>query len=123
MHEQVKHRVLSFHYAWQGIKHAVEEEPNFSIHIVLSIVAFFLCILLGVSRLEFVFIILLITLGLATELANTAVENLTDLVTKEHRVEAKVAKDVAAGMVLVVAIGSTICACIIFLPHLMDIFS
>ena len=54
---------------------------------------------------------------------NTAIENMVDLISKEYHVEAKRAKDVSAGMVLVTVIGSVIVGILIFLPYLVRQFS
>ena len=53
------------------------------------------------------------------EMINTALESITDLVTQEWRQEAKIAKDVAAGMMLTVAIGAVIVAALILLPKIL----
>lgn len=63
-------------------------------------------------------IIFTIILGLSAEMINTSLESMTDLITREWRQEAKIAKDVSAGMMLVVSIGAVIIAVIIFLPYL-----
>ncbi|MGI0059541.1 MAG: diacylglycerol kinase family protein, partial [Nitrosotalea sp.] len=64
----------------------------------------------------------MILLVIASEMINTAIEQMVDLITKEHRQEAKVAKDVAAGMVLVAAVGSVIVGILIFVPHIRLLF-
>ena len=123
MRDRILKHKHSFGYAWQGLRHAWTDEPNFSIHVVLSAVAILLGILLKISTVEFAIIILVISIGLATELANTAIESVTDLVTKEHRTEAKIAKDVGAGMMLVVSIGAILIAIVIYLPYITRLFS
>ena len=50
---------------------------------------------------------------------NTAIEEMVDLIVQEHREQARIAKDVAAGMVLVTAIGSLVIGAVIFLPHII----
>jgi undecaprenol kinase len=54
---------------------------------------------------------------------NTAIEMMVDLITKEHREEAKIAKDVASGMVLITVSGAVIVGLLIFLPYLVRFFS
>ena len=61
----------------------------------------------------------MILLVITTEMINTTMEKIVDLITKEHRVEAEIAKDVAAGMVLLTAVGSVIVGILIFLPHIL----
>jgi diacylglycerol kinase len=53
---------------------------------------------------------------------NTAIEEVVNLLTNEHRLEAKVAKDVSAGMVLLTAIGSIIVGVLVFAPHILKLF-
>lgn len=61
----------------------------------------------------------MILLVLSAEMINSAIEKMVDLITLEHRKEAKIAKDVAAGMVLLTALGSIIVGVLIFVPHIM----
>ena len=123
----MKERILlhkhSFGFAWEGLKHAWRDEPNFPIHVILSVLALLLGVVLHISSTEFAIIFLVISMGLATELANTAIESITDLVTKEHRTEAKIAKDVGAGMMLVVSIGALLIAMAIYLPYIIRLLS
>jgi diacylglycerol kinase (ATP) len=60
-------------------------------------------------------------LGIITEMLNTSIESITDLVSNEWRMEAKIAKDVAAGMMLLTAIGALVVASVIFLPKIINI--
>jgi diacylglycerol kinase (ATP) len=78
---------------------------------------------LRVERWEWIALLLTITLVLAAEGANTAVEAAVDLVTTTRHPLAKVAKDVAAGTVLLCAIASVIIGCVIFLPHLWPVLT
>ena len=59
---------------------------------------------------------------ITAEMINSAIEKMVDLITKEHRQEAKIAKDVAAGMVLVTAIAAAIIGTLIFLPYVVKLF-
>lgn len=110
---------ISFKNAFSGLFWAVTTQPNFRVHIVLSLLALFLCWFLGVSALEWTIIVFTIVLGLSAELINTALEAMTDLITSQWRKEAKIAKDVAAGMMLTVAFGALIVAAFILGPKLM----
>ncbi|MEK7533210.1 MAG: diacylglycerol kinase family protein [Patescibacteria group bacterium] len=110
---------ISFKNAFSGLFWAVTTQPNFRVHIVLSLLALYLCWFLGVSALEWTIIVFTIVLGLSAELINTALEAMTDLITSEWRKEAKIAKDVAAGMMLTVAFGALIVAAFILGPKLM----
>lgn len=61
----------------------------------------------------------MILLVISAEMVNTAIEQMTNLIVSEHRREAEIAKDVAAGMVLVTALGSVIVGILIFVPHIL----
>jgi diacylglycerol kinase (ATP) len=59
---------------------------------------------------------------ITAEMVNSAIEKMVDLITKEHRQEAKIAKDVAAGMVLVTAIAAAIIGTLILFPYILKLF-
>jgi diacylglycerol kinase len=93
-------------------------QPNFQVHGVLSVCAILLTVILGCTAIETTIIVLTIVMGLSAEMINTAIESVTDLVTKEWHTDAKIAKDVAAGMMLLTAMGTVLVACLIFLPKI-----
>jgi diacylglycerol kinase len=72
----------------------------------------------SITQTEWAIIVFTIILGLTAELINTALESMTDLITKEWREEAKIAKDVSAGMMLTTAVGAVVIAIIIFGQYL-----
>jgi diacylglycerol kinase (ATP) len=115
---QLRKHQDSFQYALEGLLWAVRTQPNFRIHLLLSAGAIGLGFYLGITRLEMLIIVFTILLGLMTEMINTAIESITDLVTREWREEAKIAKDVSAGMMVLVAVGALVVAITIFTPYL-----
>jgi len=119
--ERLKKHHASFRNAVQGIFWTCTTQHNFQVHLILSLIAIFLGILLQLSQIEMLVIIMAIVLGLSAEMINTALEEMTDLITIEWRKEAKIAKDVSAGMVLVVAIGTFLIGLNIFLPKLISL--
>ena len=118
MKEALQKHHISFKNAFAGLAWAVASQPNFRVHLVLSALALLLGWFLGITNIEMVIIIFTILLGLTAELINTAIESVTDLVTREWREEAKIAKDVSAGMMLLVAVGAVGVAILIFAPYL-----
>lgn len=110
--------VASFGYAFAGLWHLVRTQRNAQIHLLVGACALALGAVLRIERWEWVALILTIALVLAAEGANTAVEAAVDLATTARHPLAKVAKDVAAGTVLLCAIASVIVGCTVFLPHL-----
>lgn len=120
MKEILKKHHISFSHAVEGIVWAFTNHPNFRIHFGISLIVLLEGYFFSISTVELLLLVFCIVLGFATEMANTALECVVDLVTKEWRVDAKHAKDVAAGMMLVVAIGTSIIAAIIFIPHIIS---
>jgi len=108
----------SFHYALEGMMHILSKHQNIRFHIVIAIVALLLAAFLHISRIEYLFIILAIFLVIISEMINTAIEEMVNLITTEHRKEAKIAKDVAAAAVLLSSIMAIIIGLVIFIPHL-----
>lgn len=118
MKEALRKHHISFKNAFAGLSWAVQSQPNFRVHLILSGFALLLGWFLGITNIEMVIILFTILLGLTAELINTAIESVTDLVTKEWRQEAKIAKDVSAGMMLITAVGAVGVAILIFAPYL-----
>lgn len=111
----------SFKYAIEGIKLAYKYNRNIRIHTIFAIFAIVLSLFLGISWFEFGLILLTILLVMSAEMINTAIEEMVDLIIQEHRQQAKIAKDAAAGMVLITAIGSVVIGAIIFLPYIFNL--
>ena len=118
----MRKHAISFKNAFSGLGWAVTSQPNFRVHLVLSLLAIFLGWYFEITNIEWVIIIFTIVLGLSSELINTALESMTDLITREWRQEAKIAKDVAAAMMLVVAIGAVGVAAFIFWPYVSALY-
>lgn len=112
----------SFKESFSGLNHAFSEHPNFRIHLIFSIIVLLAAWYFSVSRFELIILILTITLGFVVEFLNTAVESVCDLVTLEWRKDIKIAKDVAAAMMLLTAIGSIIVGLLIFSPYIWHYF-
>lgn len=111
---------IGFSHALDGLKYAVGSQPNFQIHLAISTVVLALMLVLPVSRTEVVMLLFCIMLGLVVELVNTAIESVVDLVTDEWHQSAKIAKDVAAGTMLLTAVGTSLIGMILLLPHLLN---
>ena len=105
----------SFGYAFQGIFTCVRKERNMKIHCVAAV------LILKISAIEWCICMVLFGLVMALEHVNTAVEAVVDMVTEEYHPLAKVAKDTAAGAVLIAAIMAAIAGGIIFLPKIAQI--
>ena len=114
----------SFRYAWAGITYAFNTQRNFRVHTGVGAIALVLCWGLRVSNVEVAIISLTIGAVLVMEILNTALESLVDLtVGQTYHELAKIAKDCAAGAVLMAAMIAVLIAGLIFLPPLWAILS
>lgn len=124
MIKKIVHRVhkVGFQHAWRGIVYSFTTQPNFQIHVTISLVILMAMIYFPLETWERIVLIFCITLGLVVEMVNTAVESVVDLVTQEWRQSAKIAKDVAAGAMLLTATTTAIVGLIILWPHMAMLF-
>lgn len=118
----IKKHAYSFQNALTGLTWAFKTQGNFRIHVLLSAVSLLGGIIFHISYEEFLIIFMLIGIGLAIELLNTAIEEAIDAIHKDWSEEIKVAKDVSAAAMLIFSIGAFIIATIIFLPKIINIF-
>ncbi|HEU5316854.1 MAG TPA: diacylglycerol kinase family protein [Chloroflexota bacterium] len=109
----------SFGYAFQGIGHAWRTQRHLRIHVALGLMAAGAAMVLGIAAAEWAALLGVITLVIALELLNTVVEAAVDIASPGFHPKAKVAKDVAAGAVLVSAIGAALVGAAIFIPRLV----
>ncbi len=109
----------SFGYAVSGLFYCFRTQRNFRIHLSIAIIAGITGLLFGLSSAEWAVLAVTVVLVLTAEMVNTMVEALVDLVTVRYHPLAKVAKDVAAGIVLLTATGAVAVGLLIFLPKLL----
>lgn len=110
----------SFKYAWSGISYAFQTQRNFRIHVSVCVIALGLGIFLHLKSVEIAVIGVTSGLVLALELLNTAIESVVDLTVKQTYHElAKIAKDCAAGAVLVSALVAVLVAGVLLFPPLL----
>ncbi len=111
----------SFKNALEGIVTAVVDERNFRIELIIGIFTIVASVILKITTIEIMIITICITLVLVAELFNSALEHLVDLFSPEYHQLAKKAKDIGAGAVLVISIGSALIGCLIFIPYILEI--
>ncbi|MGL5059423.1 MAG: diacylglycerol kinase family protein [Microcoleus sp.] len=110
---------ISFKYAWTGLTYAFETQRNFRIHTVIGTLAIGLALFLHLQPVEISAIGITIGMVMAMELLNTAIESVVDLtVGQSYHELAKIAKDCAAGAVLVSAMAAAIVAAALLFPPL-----
>ncbi len=112
----------AFGHAFSGLRYAFKNDQNLRIHFFVALIVILASLMLDVNPFEMGILGVMILLVFTTEMINSAIEKMVDLITKEHHEEAKIAKDVAAGMVLVSAFGSVIVGILIFVPYILRLF-
>ena len=109
-----KNRLDSFRYAVEGIVHAFRTQKHMRFHFFITVLALSVGLLLRLSRLEMAILFLAASGVLVAEMFNTAFESVVDMVTQEYHPLAKLAKDVAAGAVLIASIGAAVIGGLLF---------
>lgn len=110
--------VESFNCAVEGFIHAIKTQRNMRIHFIAAVLILVISLGIRLSRFEVILLFFAIALVLMAEMFNTAIETTIDLVTSEYHRLAYIAKNVAAGAVLVSAINAAVVGYIIFFPRL-----
>ncbi|MBE6155036.1 MAG: diacylglycerol kinase family protein [Firmicutes bacterium] len=114
--------INSFKYAIEGIISSFKSERNMKIHLLFLMLVVICGFILNISILEWIICIILFGLVIASELFNTAIETVVDLVMPDKNKKAKLAKDISAGAVLIIAISAAIIGLIIFVPKILSLF-
>ncbi|MBX0358756.1 diacylglycerol kinase family protein [Halobacillus sp. Nhm2S1] len=112
---------VGFRFAWNGIKEVYQSERNFRIHLSVALLVTLAAFVFGLSKGEWVTILLIMVIVFSLEMVNTAMERLLDFYHPEQHPVIGSIKDITAGAVLVASIGSVIIGMIIFLPKLFMI--
>jgi diacylglycerol kinase len=112
---------IGFRFAFRGLGHAIRTQRNTRIQLVVAVLVVVAGLVLGLTRMEWMLVIICIGMVLSAELFNTALEVLTDLVTPNYNKKAGLLKDVAAGAVLITAIAAAITGLMIFIPKIMKL--
>ncbi len=115
----VRRLMASFGYAGAGIGYLIRSQRNARIHIALTMVAIILALWLKISSVEWAVLSLTVGLVFLAEAFNTAIEATVDLMSPDTHPLAKIAKDTAAGGVLIAAITAIVIALFLFLPPLL----
>lgn len=111
--------ISSFRYAFEGVIYVLNHDQNLRVHLLVAFLALLAALLFQITPFETGLLLVTIFFVLVTEMLNSAIEKVVNLITNEHRIEAKIAKDISAGMVLVASIGAVIVGMFIFLPYVV----
>lgn len=110
----------SFNYAVSGIILSIKTEKNMLIHYIIAILVLGLSLLFNFTRVEFLILLFAISLVLTLEMINTAIEKTIDMITKEYHPYARIAKDIAAGAVLVASVNALLVGYLLFFDRLNE---
>jgi diacylglycerol kinase (ATP) len=104
----------SFNYAFEGIIHVLRTQRNMRIHFVAAIAVIVFALIVSVSKLELIVLLISIAFVLIAEMINTAIEGAIDVATTSFDPMAKLAKDVAAGAVLIATLNAIAVGYLVF---------
>lgn len=116
----LRRHTVSFKHAIEGICYTFTSQPNFRFHLIAMIAVILMGIYFSISSVEWLILFFTFNTVIVAEMLNTSVEYMVDLITLERREDAKHAKDVSAGMVLVSAIFAVVIGLYIFLPKIIS---
>lgn len=118
--EEKRAFIGGFDHAWEGIVRAVRTQRNMRFHALAAVAVVLASAVFRVSLTEFAVLLFAITLVLVCEMVNTAVEAIVDLASPDFHPLAKLAKDAAAGAVLIASIGAALVGTVIFAGRIFD---
>ncbi len=114
-----RRRVASFGHAVRGVGAALRSEVHLQFHALATVVVIGLGFYCNITRLEWALVALAVAGVWTAELVNTAIEAVTDLASPAYHPLAGKAKDVAAGAVLLAALGALVVGVLVFGPHVL----
>lgn len=110
----------SFNYAVSGIIVSIKMERNMLVHYIIAVGVLSLSLFFNFTRTEFLILLFATTLVLVLEMINTAIEKTIDMITKDYHPYARLAKDIAAGAVLIGSVNAIIVGYLLFFDRLSD---
>ncbi len=114
--------IAGFGHAFRGLWYALRTQTNMRVHLSIAMVAILMGILLHISTVEFAVIFVTIAIVFTAEMFNTVFELSIDLASPQYHPLAKIAKDMAAGAVLLSTILAVAVGLCVFGPHLWALF-
>lgn len=114
--------IKSYNYANEGIYHALKTQNSFRIQVFFAILSIIFAVIFEFDRFEWIILTLTICSVLSAELLNTVIETIVDLYTVEYHEKAKLAKDLSAGVVLIVCLFSVAIGILLYTPHIVGFF-
>lgn len=114
--------MAGFRYAFNGLWYALRTQRNARVHVCIAILAILLGIILHISAIEFAMVFVAITSVFIAEMFNTVFELCIDIAAPDYHPLAKIAKDMAAGAVLLSAMLAVVIGLFVFVPHIWLLF-
>jgi diacylglycerol kinase (ATP) len=112
--------LASFNFAFEGIIHVLRTQRNMRIHFAIAVAVLVAGLAIGISRLELIALLLAITFVFIAEMINSALEHAIDVSTTSFDPLAKLAKDIAAGAVLIASINAVAIGYLVFSGEIAD---
>jgi diacylglycerol kinase (ATP) len=110
----------SFNFAFEGIIHVLRTQRNMRIHFAIAFLVLILALVVNVTKLELIALLISVTFVLIAEMLNTAIEAAIDIATTSFDPMAKLAKDIAAGAVLIAAANAVVVGYLVFAGKVAD---
>ena len=115
----LKSRLMSFKYAFNGLRLMLSGNPNFIIQASIAVLVIVFGFVFNISNIEWTILLICISLVLSAEIFNSALEELSDFVSPDKNQKIARIKDLSASAVLLLSIFSAIVGIIIFIPKIL----
>lgn len=115
--------IQSFRNAFSGVKFVLQSERNFRIHLLVFVCVVLLAVYFEITKNEWLILLITSFVVFSIEAINTSIEQLCDFVSKEHHPQIGIVKDVAAGAVVITAIGACIIGVVVFAPYIFQMLN
>lgn len=119
--EQIRKIHKSFRHAFRGLKYSITYERNFQMELIVAAAVIALILIFKVKNWEAIVLILMIMWVLITELTNTVVERVVDIIKPRIHPYARLIKDIMAAVVLISTVVAVLVGIIIFLPYIREL--
>jgi diacylglycerol kinase len=116
-----RNRLDSFKYAFEGLFYVIKTQKNVRIHFFCLFMIIILGLIFDISKNEWLAVLIVSVLVICLEVINTVVEEVVNLCIETYHPKAKIAKDAAAGAVLIAAAAAVFIGLIVFLPKIVKL--
>jgi diacylglycerol kinase (ATP) len=123
MIHHVRRHARSYKYAAKGVQYTLTTQVNIWAQLIVTMLVMVAAYWLDFSLEQYLILLLTIGLVIAAELFNTALEEMTNLLSPEYREKAGLVKDISAGAVMVAAATSVLVGVLLFLPPIVSLLS